>query len=65
MPDLAALATQNALDNSSVDAEELDYIILAHNFGNLNLEDNRIDMMPSLAARVKHKLGITNPTSTC
>ena len=63
--DLAALAAQNALDNSSVDAEELDYIILAHNFGNLNLEDNRIDMMPSLAGRVKHKLGITNPTSTC
>lgn len=63
--DLAALAAQNALDNSSVDAEDLDYIIVAHNFGNLDLEDNRTDMMPSLAARVKHKLGITNPGATC
>ena len=63
--DLAAFAAADALENSSVDGEDLDYIIVAHNFGNINWEDNRTDMMPSLAARVKHKLGITNPGATC
>ena len=63
--DLAAVAAQEALANSSVSAEDLDYIILAHNFGNLDLEDNRTDMMPSLAARVKNALGIANPSTTC
>lgn len=63
--DLAALAAADALKNSSLSGEDLDYIIVAHNFGNINWEDNRIDMMPSLAARVKHKLGIKNPNATC
>jgi len=63
--DLAALAAQDALANSSIDPEDLDYIILAHNFGNISWDDNRTDMMPSLAARVKHKLEINNPGVTC
>lgn len=63
--DLAALAAEDALKNSSLTGEDLDYIIVAHNFGNINWDDNRIDMMPSLAARVKHKLGIENPNTTC
>jgi len=63
--DLAAMAAEAALKNSSLSGEDLDYIIVAHNFGNINWDDNRIDMMPSLAARVKHKLGIKNPNATC
>ena len=63
--DLASIAAKNALANSSVDKEVLDYIIFAHNFGDLDDDANRIDMMPSLAAKVKHQLKINNPSTTC
>lgn len=63
--DLGSIAAKNALANSKVDAEDLDYIIFAHNFGDLQRHNNRIDMMPSLAARVKSQLGIVNPATTC
>ena len=63
--DLAAIAAERALANSSVTAEELDYIIMAHNFGDIELGSNRSDLMPSLAARVKNKLGIKNPATSC
>lgn len=63
--DIAALAAKNAIANSTVSAEDLDYIIVAHNFGNLDKSGNRTDMMPSLAARVKEQLEIDNPNTTC
>ncbi|WP_420388245.1 3-oxoacyl-ACP synthase III family protein [Roseivirga sp.] len=63
--DLASIAAKNALANSTVDKEELDYIIVAHNFGDLDKDANRIDMMPSLAAKVKHNLAIANPGTSC
>ena len=63
--DLAAIAAEKALSKSSIDAEELDYIIMAHNFGDMKYGSNRSDFMPSLAARVKHALGIKNPKTSC
>ncbi len=63
--DLGAIAAKNALENSSIEADALDYIIFAHNFGDMQKDNNRIDMMPSLAARVKGHLGITNASTTC
>jgi len=63
--DLGALAAENALKNSSIDKEELDYIIYAQNFGDIEAGTNRIDNMPSLAAKVKHKLKIQNPDVVC
>lgn len=63
--DLGAVAARRALTNGNVAAEDLDYIIFAHNFGDMQKDDNRIDMMPSLAARVKNQLEITNPGTTC
>ena len=39
----------------------MDYIIVAHNFGDVKKGSNRIDTVPSLAARVKQKLEINNP----
>ncbi|MEE3245577.1 MAG: 3-oxoacyl-[acyl-carrier-protein] synthase III C-terminal domain-containing protein, partial [Bacteroidota bacterium] len=44
-----------------LDPETLDYIIVAHNFGDVKHGSNRSDMVPALAARVKHKLKIKNP----
>jgi len=63
--DLAAIAAQRALSKSSVDAEALDYIIMAQNFGDIAFGTNRPNMMPSLAARVKNKLRIKNPHTSC
>ncbi len=63
--DLGAIAAKRALVNSNVDAEDLDYIIFAHNFGDMQKDNNRIDMMPSLAARVKGQLEINNPATSC
>lgn len=58
--DIAYFAALDALNSSNVDKEELDYIILAHNFGDLKNGKTQLDIVPSLAARVKHKLKIKN-----
>ncbi|MEY3718601.1 MAG: hypothetical protein RL727_522, partial [Pseudomonadota bacterium] len=34
---------------------------LAHNFGDVRYASNHLDMLPALASRVKHALGIANP----
>jgi 3-oxoacyl-[acyl-carrier-protein] synthase III len=59
--DMAYFAAVEALKSSGIDKEELDYIIVANNFGD-TLADNRAsDHVPSLASKVKHKLEIKNP----
>lgn len=59
--DMAHLAAKDALTSSGIDGETLDYIIVAHNFGDILKDNIRVDTCPTLAARVKHKLGIENP----
>jgi len=59
--DISYFAAKNALESSGIDKESLDYIIVAHNFGDVRADNKRSDFVPSLAARVKHKLGIANP----
>lgn len=59
--DIAFLAAKDALSSSGIDKETLDYIIVAHNFGDVSHENRRTDMVPNLAARVKGMLGIVNP----
>ncbi len=59
--DIAYLAAADALQSSGIDKESLDYIIVAHNFGDVHAGNVRSDFVPSLAARVKHKLAIVNP----
>ncbi len=61
--DISYFAAKNALESSGIDKESLDYIIVAHNFGDVLAANKRSDFVPSLAARVKHKLGIENPNS--
>jgi 3-oxoacyl-[acyl-carrier-protein] synthase III len=55
------LAALDALDSSGIDKESLDYIIVAHNFGDVQHGSNRVDLVPSLASRIKYLLGIANP----
>ncbi|TRX40029.1 3-oxoacyl-ACP synthase III family protein [Flavobacterium restrictum] len=59
--DLALFASQRAIENAAIDPETLDYIIFAHNFGDVKYGHSQSDMIPSLATRVKHNLGIKNP----
>ncbi|APQ17897.1 3-oxoacyl-ACP synthase III family protein [Maribacter hydrothermalis] len=58
---LAFFAAEKAIENAQVDKETLDYIIVAHNFGDLTYGHTQGDTLPSLATRVKHQLQIKNP----
>jgi 3-oxoacyl-[acyl-carrier-protein] synthase-3 len=44
-----------------VNPEEIDYIVVAHNYGDVKYDSIQSDMVPSLASRVKHLLQIENP----
>jgi 3-oxoacyl-[acyl-carrier-protein] synthase III len=59
--DIAYFAAVEAIKSADIDKEELDYIIVAHNFGDVKKDNKRSDFVPSLAARVKYKLEIKNP----
>ncbi len=59
--DIAYLAAKDALESSGTDPEGLDYIIVAHNFGDVVTANRRSDFVPSMASRVKYKLGVRNP----
>jgi 3-oxoacyl-[acyl-carrier-protein] synthase-3 len=59
--DLALLAAQDALVSSGIDPESLDHLIVAHDFADIRADNPRSEFVPSLAARVKHRLGIKNP----
>jgi len=59
--ELGFLAAQQALANSGIDAEALDYLIVAHNFGDVPYGSNRMEQVPSLASRIKARLAIQNP----
>ncbi len=59
--DIACYAAIDAIKSADIDKEELDYIFVAHNFGDVKNINKRMDVVPCLAARVKHKLGIENP----
>ncbi len=61
--DIAYFAAEDAIKSANIDREELDYIIVAHNFGDVKKDNKRSDFVPSLAARVKHKLEIRNPNT--
>jgi 3-oxoacyl-[acyl-carrier-protein] synthase III len=57
--DMAFRSAERALEGT--DREDLDYILVAHNFGEIKAGIHRCDIVPSIAGRVKHKLGIKNP----
>ncbi len=63
--DIACLAAQDALETAGTDPETLDQIIIAHNFGDVRADNRRSDFVPSLASRVKQRLGIRNPSTIC
>lgn len=59
--DMAYFAAMEAIESAKIDKEELDYIIVANNFGDTHPDNRASDHVPSLASRVKHMLEIKNP----
>ena len=59
--DIAFYAAEKAIANAKIDKESLDYIIVAHNYGDVKPDAEQSDTVPSLASRVKHLLQIKNP----
>lgn len=59
--DIATIAAKKAIEDAGIDPETLDYIIFAHNFGNVKKGAIQTDILPSLATRVKFDLRIKNP----
>src|SRR5690554_577013 len=60
--DMAFFAAENAIKNAGIDREELDYIIVAHNYGDVEHDSVQSDTVPSIATRVKHSLKIQKPS---
>ncbi len=59
--DMAVIAAEKAIADSKTDPETIDFIIVAHNYGDVKADGGSSDMVPSLGTRVKKKLGIKNP----
>jgi len=59
--DIGFLAAQKAIDDANIDPETIDYIICAHNFGDVKANTIQSDILPCLASRIKHSLRIKNP----
>tara|TARA_R110002124_G_scaffold131910_1_gene294305 strand:- start:31605 stop:32690 length:1086 start_codon:yes stop_codon:yes gene_type:complete len=60
--DIASYAAEKAIEDAGIDKEELDYIIVAHNYGDVKYGAQQSDTVPSIASRVKHILKIKNPS---
>jgi 3-oxoacyl-[acyl-carrier-protein] synthase III len=61
--DMGAFAGMQAIESAGIDPEELDYIIVAHNAGEATALERKVDVIPSLGARIKQKMGIKNPAT--
>jgi len=59
--DMAFIAAKKAIEKSGIDPETIDYIIFAHNYGDIKANTIQSDTVPSLATRVKYLLQIKNP----
>jgi len=59
--DIAYFAAVEAIKSAGIDKEELDYVIVANNFGDTQCDNRASDHVPSLASKVKHRLEIKNP----
>ena len=58
--EIAFIASDRAIKDAGIDPETIDMIIVAHNFGDVIKGSIQTDIVPSIASRVKHLLGIKN-----
>jgi 3-oxoacyl-[acyl-carrier-protein] synthase III len=60
--EIAFYAAENAIASANIDQETIDHIIVATDFGDVIKGTIQTDLLPSIAARVKNRLGIENPS---
>ena len=58
---LGYIAAKNAIEDAKIDPETIDYIIVAHNFGDVNYKSFEPDIFPGIGVRIKNLLKIRNP----
>ena len=63
--DMATLAVKDACESANIDPETLGFIIVGHNFGDVNTGSTQVDLLPSIANKVKAKLKINNSSCIC
>ena len=63
--DIAAIAIKEACKSAGLSLESLDFLIIGHNFGDIQYGNVRTDILPGLANKVKMKLNIKNPGCIC
>ncbi len=59
--EIGFLAAKIAIEDAKIDPETIDFIIFAHNFGDVKHGSIQSDSVPTLATRVKASLKIKNP----
>lgn len=59
--DIGYEAAKRAIEDSGADPEQIDQLIVAHNFGNVLKHTIQTAVVPSLATSIKKALGIRNP----
>lgn len=60
--DIGSIAARHAVADSGVNPEEIDQLIVGHNFGVVLPGTIQSVAVPSLASLIKHQLGIRNPS---
>ena len=60
--DIGSIAAKLAIEDSGINSEDIDQIIVAHNYGDTKKGTIQMDAVPSIAARIKHNLQIENPS---
>ncbi|MGQ7869710.1 3-oxoacyl-ACP synthase III family protein [Sunxiuqinia sp. sy24] len=63
--DIAAEAIKDACESAGIELDDLDFIVLGHNFGDVESGRTHSDIVPSLANKVKGKLNLKNPFCIC
>ena len=61
--DMATHAARQAIADAGIDPEQLDYIIVGSNYGDIEHGSSFSDFVPSIASRVKYFLQIKNPAT--
>ncbi len=62
--DLATFAAKDALESSGISPESLDFIIVGHNFGDMDPVTKQTVLVPNVSSRVKQRLNIVKPSIT-
>ncbi len=63
--DIAAEAVAEACKVANVELDELEFLIVSHNFGDVTFGKTHTDVLPSMANKVKGKLNLINPACIC